>query len=186
MGLCCLLVYYDFKSTCLWLEWSCFNLLVHDKDQKKSCFRSKLFWYQNEGSCVRLSSSNLLSLTGTYQPAAEGSTGGLAIRTRGAATVAKGHLDYKYREFVMTFQELRSGQATLCWPKQLSKDLETLAPVMAKATQWAAVLNPATVPGVITREQPSLSADTGTFTSLALRSRNSGLSFLCWQPEVSS
>lgn len=86
----------------------------------------------------------------------------------------------------MTFQEFRSGQATLCWPKQLSKDLETLAPVMAKATPWAVMLNPATVPGVTTPGQPSLSADTGTFTSLALCSSNSGLSFLCWQLEVSS
>lgn len=48
------------------------------------------------------------------------------------------------------------------------------------------MLNPATVPGVTTPEQPSLSADTGAFTSLALCSSNSGLACLCWQLEVSS
>ena len=44
------------------------------------------------------------------------------LRTDEEATMAKGHLDYKYREFVRTSQSFSLGNATLCYsssPKTL-------------------------------------------------------------------
>jgi len=40
---------------------------------------------------------------------------GLSIRTDEEATMAKGHLDYKYREFVRISQSFSLGNATLCY-----------------------------------------------------------------------
>lgn len=148
----CALVYHDFKYTCLWHNWRHFNPLIYDKEPKKLFLEVKLFWYKNKIIYVKMLwfiyCHWYKSLTAQLL---RDPTGGLSIRTYERATMAKGHLDYKYWKFGKIIQEFQSEQVTLCWPKQFSKDLETFAPAVAKVTLWSAVvLNHAMVPGVIT------------------------------------
>lgn len=54
--------------------------------------------------------------------------------------MARGHLDYKYQEFVRTTEEFCSGQGTLYLSKQLSQDLEIFALTVAKVILWLVVM----------------------------------------------
>lgn len=54
LALC--IVWYNFKSTCLRLSWSCFNSPVYGKDPKQLLWEEKWFWCKNEVLCVRMSS----------------------------------------------------------------------------------------------------------------------------------
>lgn len=70
-----------------------------------------------------------------------GTAGSLSIRTYGEAVMARRHLAFKYQEFLRThWRVFRLDKTTLCWSKELSKDLGALAPTKRSKgtlyTQW--------------------------------------------------
>lgn len=114
----------DFIATCLWLMWSCFNLLVYYKE-KKSYFHIRMKWIVPE--CHHSTSVSRIS---SQQPSLRGSAWGLWMRTYGEAIMAREYLDYKYWGFVRTIW-------VLVWVRRLFtknslKTLGAFAPVLTR------------------------------------------------------
>lgn len=112
------------------------NCLIHlfMTKTKKLFLDIKVFRCKNKVSYVRMSSSHLLSSAVNSWQSSLGAD-------QSEATTARRHFDCKFWEFVRTLGEFSFGQGTLCWLKQLSEDLETFAPAMAKTTLIGRVLN---------------------------------------------
>lgn len=111
------IVSYNFKSTCLWLNWSCFNSPVYGKDPKKLLLEVKWFWCKNEVSCVRMS---LFVVADKHSVALllRSPAWGLTHRPRGRTAMASGHSDYTYCEFVRNIW-------VSVWARRRSADLKT-------------------------------------------------------------
>ena len=88
---CCVLVSYNFKSVVYNLREAILIHFNYDKD-KKSCFDIRMKWVVPE--------SHLLSSSGAKHPCC-----GRFNKKHEEATIARGHLDYKYPEFMRTIRE---------------------------------------------------------------------------------